>query len=69
LISEGALSQLINSHINEGDTANAVLPNQQQNDSFENTNLAFWTRKQNEYKAGLQIGGKSSATTGNSGEV
>ena len=57
LISEGALSQLINSHINENDTA-MVMSNQQnsvgQNDSFENTNLAFWSRKQNEYKANLQ---------------
>lgn len=56
LISEGALSQLINSHIHEtGDG-----PTQQYNehsfatDSYENGgNLAFWARKQNEYKANL----------------
>ena len=57
LISEGALSHLINSHINEGDAVPITLtgtgggPNANnssiaQNDSFENgTNLAFWTRK------------------------
>ena len=61
LISEGALSHLINSHINEGDTIGSTQQNNmmlsgghhQQNDSFENANLAFWTRKQNEYKANL----------------
>ena len=59
IISEGALSQLINSHINEGDTpATAIVTQNQtatsgQNDSLETGNLAFWTRKQNEYKANL----------------
>jgi len=49
LISEGALSQLINTHINEGSGSH-----DQTQDSFENANLAFWTRKQNEYKSNLQ---------------
>ena len=59
IISEGALSQLINSHINEGDApATAIVSQNQtatsgQNDSLETGNLAFWTRKQNEYKANL----------------
>lgn len=47
MISEGALSQLINSHIHEGETV--PTHHLAHNESFENTNLAFWTRKQNEY--------------------
>ena len=61
ILSEGALSQLINSHINEGDTSTLSGGAGQQydgnltagNDSFENANLAFWTRKQNEYQANI----------------
>ena len=54
MISEGALSQLINSHINESDANNKTTQGHSTgNDSFENANLAFWTRKQNEYKANL----------------
>ena len=51
MISEGALSQLINSHINESDANNNTQTNagikghQINNDSFDNANLAFWTRK------------------------
>ena len=46
MISEGALSQLINSHINESDANNKTTQGHSTaNDSFENANLAFWTRK------------------------
>ena len=51
LISEGALSHLINSHIHETEGgAGRPFEGNFSNASFENGgNLAFWARKQNEY--------------------